>query len=270
MTKLASKKSTPLILFFAFLFLNLPALAKEAPMQVIDWPATGTPTLRLTFGKPKQFTGMGTSREFSLDTTALNLSAKTIPSARFTIYLFDRNKVRIGQEIIGVDNVGPGETVKFQTNVVASGTPVSISIQDAGPATKTVSMTVNSTPQGAMLKVDGAEAGVTPRTINVGIGRHILNFSKEGFNSGNFPLEISAADVSGGSVNYELGAAAFDTIEMRDGSVLNGDLVSISGMDVELRVGGALQHVDRNKIKRVMLVERDVPVGLPAPSAPTQ
>jgi len=41
-------------------------------------------------------------------------------------------------------------------------------------------------------------------------------------------------------------------------------------MDVELRVGGTLQHVDRNKIKRVMLVQRDAPAGLPAPSAPTQ
>jgi hypothetical protein len=58
---------------------------------------------------------------------------------------------------------------------------------------------------------------------------------------------------------------------MRDGSVLTGDLVSISGMDVELRVGGSIQHLDRNKIKRVMLVHRDVPVpNLPPISAPSQ
>jgi hypothetical protein len=41
-------------------------------------------------------------------------------------------------------------------------------------------------------------------------------------------------------------------------------------MDVELRVGGTLQHVDRNKIKSVILVQRDASVGLPAPSTPTQ
>ncbi len=41
-----------------------------------------------------------------------------------------------------------------------------------------------------------------------------------------------------------------DSIELRDGSLLTGDLVSISGMDVEIRVGGIIQHLDRNKIKR--------------------
>jgi hypothetical protein len=70
-------------------------------------------------------------------------------------------------------------------------------------------------------------------------------------------------------VSYELGGLAFDSIELRDGSVLNGDLVSISGMDVEIRVGGSLQHIDRNKIKRVMLVERHAPVpDMPPAVAP--
>jgi len=71
--------------------------------------------------------------------------------------------------------------------------------------------------------------------------------------------ESRKADISG--------ASAFDSIEMRDGSVLNGDLVSIEGMDVELRVGGTLQHVDRNKIKRVMLVVRSTPVQDLPPTA---
>jgi len=30
-------------------------------------------------------------------------------------------------------------------------------------------------------------------------------------------------------------------------------------MDVEIRVAGELQHVDRNCIKRIMLVQRDAP-----------
>jgi hypothetical protein len=57
-------------------------------------------------------------------------------------------------------------------------------------------------------------------------------------------------------VTYELGASAHDTVELRDGSVLNGDLDSISGMDVVVRIGGALQHYDRNPVKRILLVER--------------
>ncbi len=242
------------------LLLAVPALAKDAPLQVIDWPDTGTPVVRFTFGKFRPLPGMGSLHGYVMDTTAENLSPRRIPAARFKVYLFDKSKVRIGEDVIALSNVGPSETVKFETTVTTSGNPASVSLEAISDAAKTVSLTVNSTPQGAMLKVDGVEAGTTPRMITVGAGKHTLTFSKEGFVAGNFPLEISRDDVSGGTVSYELGAAAFDSIELRDGSVLNGDLVSISGMDVEIRVGGSIQHIDRNKIKRVMLVERQTPV----------
>jgi hypothetical protein len=40
-------------------------------------------------------------------------------------------------------------------------------------------------------------------------------------------------------------------------------------MDVEIRVGGLIQHIDRNKIKRVLLVEREAPTAsLPPPATP--
>jgi len=247
-------------LYLACVLLAVPALAKDAPLQVIDWPDTGTPTVRFTFGKFKALPGMGSLHGYVMDTTAQNLSLQRIPNARFKVYLFDKNKVRIGEDVVALNNVGTGETVKFETTVTTSGNPASVSLEAILDSAKTISLTVNSTPQGALLKVDGVEAGTTPRMINVGVGRHTLAFSKEGFAVGTFPLEISRDDVSGGTVSFELGAAAFDSIELRDGSVLNGDLVSISGMDVEIRVGGVIQHVDRNRIKRVMLVERQVPI----------
>jgi len=254
-------------IFITLSMLWSPALAKDAPLQVVDWPATGTPVVRFSFGKLKPLPGMSNLHGYVMDTTAENLSPKQIPSARFTVYLFDKNKVRVGEDSIGLNNVGPGEIVKFQTTVMASGVPVSVSIQDAAQIPKSISLTVNSTPQGALLKLDGAEMGTTPRMIYVGPGKHTLNFSKEGFAAGNFPLEISRDDVSGGTINYELGASAFDSIELRDGSVLNGDLVSISGMEVEIRIGGTIQHLDRNKIKRVMLTQREAPISsLPPPA----
>ena len=254
----------------AFLLLSVPALAKDTPLQVIVWPATGTPALRFTFGKLKQLDGMrNNTRVYVMNTTAENLSARSISSSRFSVYLFDKNKVRISEDFITLNNVGPGETVKLQLTITAAGTPVSVSVQDIGQIPRAVSLTVNSTPQGAMLKVDGSETGTTPRIINVGVGKHTLTFLKEGFTAGNYPLEISPQDVSGGSVSYELGASAFDSIELRDGSLLTGDLVSISGMDVEIRVGGSIQHLDRNKIKRVMLVQRDPPTpNLPPVATP--
>ncbi len=179
--------------------------------------------------------------------------------------------MRIGEGFVDISNAGPGETIRSQTTVHASGTPVSISLvaqslpKELGPVQpdKTISMTVNSVPQGAQLKVDGNEAGITPKMIRLGVGKHILEFSKEAFNTGKYPVEISSDDVSGGSVSYELGTSAHDTIEMRDGSVLNGDLLSIADMDVVFRIAGTAQHVDRNKIKRILLVERDAPSTLP-------
>ena len=244
---------------FVLLIASAAAFAKDQPLAVIDWPSTGTPVVRFTFSKFKTLPGMVSLHGYVMDTTAQNLSTRVIPSAQFSVYLFDKTKVRVGEDGITLRNVGPGETIKFETTVMASGQPVSVSIQARTGSERAITLTVNSTPQGALLKVDGTETGVTPRLINVGPGKHTLTFSKEGFKAGDFPLEIGQNDVSGGSVTYELGAASFDSIELRDGSVLNGDLVSVSGMDVEIRVAGSLQHIDRNRIKRIMLVQRDAP-----------
>jgi hypothetical protein len=253
----------------ACLLFTLPSLAKDTPMQVIDWPATGTPVVRFTFGKFKSLPGMGNLHGFVMDTTAENLSHKLIPSARFSVYLFDKNKARIGEDAIGLTNVGPGEVVKFETTVTTSGTPVAVAIAETTQAPRTITLTVNSTPQGAMLKLDGTEVGTTPRLITVSAGKHTLIFSRDGFTAGAFPLEISSNDVSGGTVSFELGAASFDSIELRDGSVLNGDLISMNGMDAEIRIGGVIQHIDRNKIKRVLLVEHEAPAPeIPSPATP--
>jgi hypothetical protein len=120
-----------------------------------------------------------------------------------------------------------------------------------------VSITVNSVPQGAVLKVDGKEAGTNPKIVDIAIGKHTLQFSKEVSIQGSSPLEITSRDASGGSVSYELGSAAHDTIELREGSVLSADLVSISGMQVQVRVGGNTQTFDRKQMKRILLTECD-------------
>jgi len=241
----------------------LPMLAKDkekdTPLLTIDWPETGTPVLHFTFSKFKSLPGMGPLHGYVMDVTAQNLSSKRIANAQFHVYLFDKDKTRVGEDGIEVNNVGPGETVKFETTVAASGTPVSVTLEAISQAAKVVTLTVNSIPQGADLKLDGAEQGTTPRLITVGAGRHTLAFSKEGFITGTFPLEIGPNDVSGGSVSFELGTASFDSVELRDGTILNGDLVSIAGMEVQVRVGGTIQHIDRNKVKRILLTEREAP-----------
>lgn len=250
-----------------FLLIATNAFAKEQPAQEVVWPSSGNPILRFTFGKFKEIGSIGNQRTYSIDTTVQNLWTKTISNANFSLYLFDKNKARIGDGFVGVTNIGPGETVKFETNVSTPGTPVSLSLvpkylpPELSPNSppKTITITVNSIPQEALLKLDGVDAGTTPKMIQVAPGKHLLEFSKQGFSSGKFPLEIGPNDVSGGSVGYELGTSAHDTVELRDGSVLIGDLESVSATDVAIRIGGAVQHFNRNQVKRILLVERDEP-----------
>jgi len=229
--------------------------AKDVPFEILTWPESGQPVLRFTFSRFKEIGGMGKERTYLTDTTAENLSDKMIGGANFSLYVFDKNKARIGEGYITLSNVSGGQTVKFQITLAASGNPASLALSTSTP--RTVSTTVNSVPQGALLRVDGKEVGTTPKIVEVSIGKHVLEFSKEGFNSGKFPLEITSRDASGGSVSYELGSAAHDTVELRDGSVLSGDLVSVSGMQVVVRIGGNAQTFDRNQIKRILLTERD-------------
>jgi len=227
----------------------------DAAYEILTWPESGQPVLRFTFSRFKEIGGMGKERTYLTDTTAENLSDKMIGGANFSLYVFDKNKARIGEGYITLSNVSGGQTVKFQITLAASGNPASLALSTSTP--RTVSTTVNSVPQGALLRVDGKEVGTTPKIVEVSIGKHVLEFSKEGFNSGKFPLEITSRDASGGSVSYELGSAAHDTVELRDGSVLSGDLVSVSGMQVVVRIGGNAQTFDRNQIKRILLTERD-------------
>lgn len=181
---------------------------------------------------------------------------KSISRLSFNLYLYDKNKVRIGDGWITIENVGPGQLIKFETTAHAVGTPASFGLVEssvppelraAAPPRK-VSITVNSVPQGATFTVDGEQAGTTPKIVALSVGKHTLEFTKEGFNPGKFPVEIGPDDASGGSVSYELGNSAHDTIELRDGTLLTGDLISVSGMQITVRVGGEVQALDRNKV----------------------
>jgi hypothetical protein len=239
--------------------------AKDAPTQVINWPQTGSAVVRVTLGKFKEISSVAGQHTYLIDTIAENLWSKKISHLGFNLYLYDKNRVRIGDGWITLDGVAPGQAVKFLTTVHALGTPASVELavnsvpaelQPLAPPKK-VAITVNSVPQGAVLSVDGAEAGTTPKSVQLAVGKHSLGFTKEGFNTGTFPLEISPDDVSGGSVSYELGSSAHDTLELRDGTLLSGDLVSVSGMEIRVRVAGTIQTLDRNKVKRILLTERD-------------
>lgn len=113
-----------------------------------------------------------------------------------------------------------------------------------------------SVPAGANFKVDGEDAGVTPKMVDFTIGTDTLEFNKEGYAAGSTPLEVSADELPGGSVSFELGGLSQDTIELRDGTTVLGDVMSMSLASVVVRIDGKEQKYDRNLVKKIMLVER--------------
>jgi hypothetical protein len=238
------------------LLIALPSFAaKDTPFQTLVWPESGSPVLRLTFSKFKELSGgIGKEHAYVTDATAENLSAKALGAVNLALYVFDKTHARIGDGNINLSNVGIHEIVKFEMTLYVSGTPDSVSVATSAP--QALSITINSTPQGATVKLDGKEIGTTPKLAEVTIGKHMLEFSKEGYNTGQFPLELGPRDVSGGNVTYELGTSSHDTVELRDGSVLSGDLLSMDTNQIQLRIGGTIQTFDRNQVKRISLTQR--------------
>ena len=240
------------------------ALAKDSN-QVIDWPDTGAPILRFTILKIRQVGSYGSQHTYTIESQVENLWSKKIPSATFHFYMFDKSKVRIGEGYIDLSNLSPHETIRMELNCSTAGTPLTLSVvpqtlppelQDKAPP-RIVALTVYSVPSGAKLSIDGKEAGVTPLAVKLSVGGHTLQFAKDGFNTGTYPLVINPDQVSGGQVSYELGASAHDTIELRDGSVLNADVESVTATEVMITMGGKQQTFDRNQIKRILFVQRE-------------
>ena len=112
------------------LFVVLSSLAaKDNPFQIVTWPDSGRPpVLRFTFS----------------NTIAESLSDKTIGTANFSLYVFDKDKARVGEGYINLTNIGAGQIVKFQITLSASGNPTSVALSTTAP--RTVSITVNFIP----------------------------------------------------------------------------------------------------------------------------
>jgi hypothetical protein len=242
------------------------------------WPDQASPTIKLTFGR---FTQLALyNGQLSLESHVLieNTSGKRIPQASFTVYLLDKDKVRIGNGMLSFSDLDPGQQAKLAFQVFSLGIPTSLSLvarNDAGgipTSVRTVPVKVISVPPGATLKVDGRDEGYTPATVRIGVGTHTLSFSKEGYASGTTPVDIKPDEGSGGSITFELGGLSRDNVELRDGGVVQGDVISMSMSDVVVRVEGKDQTYPRNQIKKIILVERVVEQSPPVvqPAAASQ
>lgn len=244
--------------FLISVFLVSAAAAKNEPI-IIMWP-TDKPALKLAFDKFREQGSYAGQNTYLTDVIVENLTDKQIPRAVFTVYLLDRNKVRIGQGLLSVGDIDAKQVAKVQFQFNSVGIPASLTLSARSDmlGAKTIPLRVISVPPGAALKVDGADAGTTPVMVRLTVGNHQLDVTKEGYAPGGTPIDVTPDELPGGSVTIELGGVSRDTVEMRDGTVLLGDVVSMSLTFVVVRVDGKDQTFARNLVKKMILVERVV------------
>jgi hypothetical protein len=254
------------VVIFCLLFFLSSAFAKNKSESgiTIFWPNTTQPILKLTFGRFNQLASYNGQLSLQSQVLIENLSTKAIPQASFTVYMLDKGKVRIGNGTLNISDLYPSQQIKVLLQMFSVGEPANLELVARNDALgvptslRTVFFKVMSVPPGATLKVDGKDTGITPAALNLTVGNHVLEFSKDGYASGSTPIEIKPDDTGGGSVTFELGGLSRDNVELRDGNVLQGDVVSMNMTSIVVRVDGKDQTFDRNQVREIVLVEREV------------
>lgn len=226
---------------------------------VLTWPATGNNTiLRFTVGKLRQVNSASGQSDYLGEALAENLSAKAIPSASFYLYLLDKNGKRVGEGYLEVTNLAAGQRVKIPVSAHALGSFASMELQPQhlpSDEPMKVKMHITSVPSAASLKLDSQDSGVTPQVLPIAPGRHVLEFSKEGYVTGNTPVEI-VENAMPGSVELELTALSLDTVVLRNGTVMLGNLTSVTDTGVNINIKGKPTKLERSRVERIVLGQR--------------
>jgi hypothetical protein len=251
--------------------LSIAAAAKNEPPITMSWPPE-KPALKLTFDKFRQQGSYAGQNSYQADVVIENLTEKLIPRAFFTVYFFNREKVRIGEGTLLVADLDARQTAKMQFQFNSLGVPSSLTLSAKREmlGAKTIPLRVVSVPAGAALSVDGASAGITPVIVRLTVGTHQLDLVKEGYAPGATSIDVTADELPGGSITVELGGLSRDTVELRDGTIVLGDVLSLTMTDVVVRVDGKDQSYPRNSIKKMMFVERVIeqrPAVVQSPAA---
>ena len=253
------------------LLVSIFCQAKKQPELVMTWPAEN-PTLKLTFSQFQDMGSYGGRMSLASQVLVQNLTSRGIARASLKVSLLDRQNVRIGDGVLVIDDLNAGQSAKvqFQCSSVGPPTALTISAYNAGgvPNSALIPITVISVPTGAAVKVDNHEVGITPLTVRVLSGSHALELSKDGYAVAKTPLDVNPDEAPGSSITITLGGLDNDTIELRDGAILKGDVMSMSLESVVIKVNGRDQTFDRNRIKKIFLVERTVTHTVTTTDAP--
>lgn len=226
--------------------------SQSSPPVTVQWPDADKPMLKLVFAGFARVGLVDGAGIYSSDVTAQNLSDQSMPRSVFTVNILDANGVKIGKARLQLDAIAPYRTGKSQVQFSAVGTPANATLI----AGKTIPLNVKSVPPGASFSVDGQDAGVAPKIFDFTIGSHTIAFHKEGYAPGSTQLDVGADELPGGSISLELGGLSQDTVELRDGTTITGDLISMTLQEAVFQSDGKVKTLDRNQIKKIFLVER--------------
>jgi len=249
------RKSILIIPFLLF----CAATAALAADTVLTWPPDSKDAiLRFTIGKLHPVSSASGQSDLLGEATAENLSTKPIPSASFYLYLLDKSGKRVGEGYLEVTNLPAGQRARIPVSVHTMGSYASMELQPQHvPSDEPlkVRMNITSVPPGAGVKLDSQPSGVTPQVLPIAPGKHVLEFTKEGYATASTPVEI-AANTPAGAVDIELVPLAVDTVVLQDGTVLMGDVVSVTAASVNITVKGKPTKLDRNRVARIVFGHR--------------
>jgi len=226
--------------------------SQSSPPVTVQWPDADKPMLKLVFAGFARVGLVNGTGIYASDVTAQNISDQAMPRSVFTVNILDANGVKIGKARLQLDAIPSYRTTRSQVQFSAAGTPANVSLI----AGRTIPLSVKSVPPGASFSVDGEEAGVTPKVYDFTIGSHTIEFHKEGYAPGSTRLDVGADELPGGSIGLELGGLSQDTVELRDGTTVTGDLISMTLQEAVFQSEGKVKTLDRNQIKKIFLVER--------------
>ena len=186
---------------------------------ILTWPDSGEGAmLRFTLGKLRQVNSASGQTDYLGEAVAENLSTKAIPSASFYLYLLDKNGNRVGEGYLEVTNLVAGQKTKIPVSVHAMGSFARMELKPQhlpSDEPMKIKMSITSLPSGASLKLDAQESGVTPQILPVAPGKHMLEFSKEGYGPElALPWRLRRTHQPG-SVQIELSPLTLDTVVLR-------------------------------------------------------
>jgi hypothetical protein len=241
---------------FSLLLSISRALAADT---VLTWPADGKDAmLRFSIGKLRQVSSNAGQTDYLGDAIAENLSVKTIPSASFYVYLLDKNGKRVGEGYLEVTNLPGGQKVKIPVTAHAMSSFARMELQPQhlpSDEPMKVKMHINSVPPGATIKLDSQDSGITPQVLPIAPGKHTMEFSKEGYAPASTPVEVAANSMPG-SVDIDLNPLTVDTVVLRDGTAVLGNVTAVTDTAVNLTVKGKSTVLPRSRVARVVFGQR--------------